>query len=128
MKQSFSYEEFSQQELDFYRLLARKGSPSCPVYSGDVAAAFQIRHRFLKDCIEGELGELRRAYGKKVHRVSHKRSGYARAMHGYILPLQAVMQILYQTGLMRRDVVPTLCEAPFLYLCFSSDDWLLHLN
>jgi hypothetical protein len=128
MKQPFSYEEFCQEELDFHRLLAQRGSPSCPVYSGDIAAAFQIRHRILKDYIEGQYGELRRAYGKKVRRVAHKRSEGARAMNGYLLPLRAIMQVLYEAGLMRNKAIPSLVEAQFVHLCFSSDRFLDHLN
>lgn len=122
------YEQLSQEELQLFRLMARNGNPSNPVYSGDIAAAFQFPHRLLKNCIEGNYKPLRSVYGTKVRRVKHKRHGGVRAMNGYILPFKAMMQLFYQAGLMNSLYFPEACHPEFLHLCFASDRYIDHLN
>jgi hypothetical protein len=128
MKQPFSFEEFSQQELELYRLIARKGNTSWPVYSGDVAAALQIRHRVLKDLIEANYSQLRVTAGAHVHRVHHKRKGMVRAMNGYLLSLHSVLQVLYNAGCIQPDVIPELCQPEFLHTCLCSERFVDCLN
>lgn len=127
LEQPFSYDEYCQQELDSFFSFARESTPTLPVYSGDVAAAFRLRHRFVKDCIEVCYRQLRTSYGKKVHHVNYKRGGGARAMNGYILPMVAMMQVFSCTGVMALRHEMLLAE--FTHLCFCPDtSFLIHLN
>ena len=126
MSKMFSYERESEQEREFLQDVAVGGNTSIPVYSGDVAMGLQMSHRSLKDCIEQQYGALRTAYGKKVHRVVHKRNGWARALNGYVLPFRAVMQVLSQSHAMSH--IPEKSRSAFLYGCFSPHRFLDQLN
>lgn len=122
MGEAFSLEKYRQQEMDFMLQAARIGNVLIPVYSEDVAMAFHIRHRVLKGLIESSYYQLCTTYGRKVHRVHHKRSSSCRAMSGYILPFQAMMQVLYQAK------IPQMCQAELLHVALCSGCLMNSLN
>jgi hypothetical protein len=88
------YQRKSQLQRRVLFTLAAKASEDAPVYSGDIALALQLRHRFVKDQIEAFYPALRCTYGREIWVERHKRSWSERQMNGYTLPLRAALQVL----------------------------------
>jgi hypothetical protein len=122
MKKPFSLEEERNMEMEFILDTARIGRCSIPVYSGDIALAFHIRHREVKDLIEASYSQLRVVYGRKIRRMNQKRDAVCRSMNGYMLPLQAALQVLYQARL------PQLRQSALLHACLCSERFVDRLN
>lgn len=88
---------YQQESLAQRRLLvtlACHGAGKSLVYSGDVALALQLPHRLVKDRIEACYPALRLPAGQQVQRVRCKRRRHTRQLHGYLLPLPALLQVL----------------------------------
>ncbi len=126
VEKPFSYEEESQDEFDFILEVGLSGKALTPVYSGDIALALQIPHRCVKDLIEQHYWELRMAYGRCVRVTRQKRGKCLRAMHGYMLPMKAVLQLLTHA---EGDSLSRLFHEPrALYACFSDGRFSVSLN
>lgn len=120
------YQQVAQNERKFLFLVAQSSTGTMPVYSGDVALALHLRHRLVKDRIEAFYPALRATFGKRVMRIQQKRSSDTRALNGYMLPLQALLQVLipYQ---------PWTCfdrceQLPIMYMCYGDGPWKDTLN
>jgi hypothetical protein len=113
--QPFSYDDASKQAYHMLLVSAQKGRASLPTYSGDVALALRLSHREVKQAIETRYALLRSTYGRRVHRIYHKKSHTLRPMNGYILPLQAVLQLIATNGSMH----PCLHLPEVLFVSYS---------
>src|ERR1700730_4044320 len=110
----WSYNELSQHFFTLHQAIAHRGESMLPVFSGDWSVLLRLPHRVVKDVIEAHFRELRQAYGRKIQVVRYKRRG-CRAMRGYLLPFQAMVQLLPYFG----EASATLMHLPeFLYMYF----------
>ena len=89
-----SYNQLSNHYLNLFLTIARRGSSSLPVFSGDLSMVLGIRHRAIKDMIEAHFRELRLAYSRSIQIVRYKRRGGCRAMKGYLMPFRVMIHLL----------------------------------
>lgn len=125
MGERLSYEELRHHYLEVFLTIARRGNSSLPVYSGDLSIVLRLRHRAVKDLIECHSRELRGAYGRSIQVVRYKRQSGCRAMRGYLMPFQTMVQLLPYLG----ESGAALLRLPeVLHACFSGEPYADLLN
>jgi hypothetical protein len=95
-KEAFDLAAFRAQQHNLFVVISQYGGPSNPVYSGDIATAFNVNHRALKDAIEKNLPYLRKEFGP-TFRMREKKAGVMRSLNGYFLTAAAIVPILVET-------------------------------
>lgn len=94
-KEAFDLAAFREQQHNLFVVISQCGNPGYPVYSGDIATAFSVNHRALKDAIEKNLLHLRKEFGP-VFLMRAKKAGITRQLNGYFLPGSAIVSVLVE--------------------------------
>lgn len=98
MEERLSSEEVRQHYLELFLTIAHRSTSTLPVFSGDLSVVLRLRHRAVKDIIEAHFQELHQAYGRNIQIVRYRRRHGCRAMRGYLMPFQALIQLLPYFG------------------------------